>query len=68
MKRSIAAKLIRDEPTTNRFATMGLHKGSHVEQLPDARKCELLLDARRDPVKRVRARAAKALARLAEYD
>ena len=46
----------------------GLHKGSHVEQLPDARKCELLLDARRDPVKRVRARATKALARLAEYD
>jgi hypothetical protein len=41
---------------------------THVEQLSDERKRELLLEARRDPVERVRARAAKALARLAEYE
>ena len=39
---------------------------THVEQLPDARKRELLLEARRDPVEQVRARAAEALAQLAE--
>jgi HEAT repeat protein len=41
---------------------------THIEQLPDARKRELLLEARRDPVERVRARAAEALALLAEYE
>jgi hypothetical protein len=39
---------------------------THIEQLPDARKRELLLEARRDPVERVRTRAAEALARLAD--
>jgi HEAT repeat protein len=39
---------------------------THVEQLPDPRKRELLLEARHDPVEQVRARAAEALTRLAD--
>jgi HEAT repeat protein len=41
---------------------------THIDQLPDARTRELLLEARRDPVERVRARAARALALLARDD
>jgi hypothetical protein len=41
---------------------------THIEQLPDARKRKLLLEARHDLDARVRARAAQALALLAEYE
>ena len=59
----LIAPLLTDPDPEVRLALV-----THVDQLPGARKRELLLEARRDPVERVRARAGQALAQLAEYE
>jgi HEAT repeats/SMI1 / KNR4 family (SUKH-1) len=59
----LIAPLLNDPDPDVRMALV-----THIDQLPGARKRELLLEAKGDRDARVRARAAKTLALLAEYE